>query len=86
MLTATIGGPEYDPNTDPAKPQVGDVIPVSDLKVVKVEYIDSQTLMGQLLGKIPQPDKGEHDELLVFDHPTRQFVKYLVWADKISPV
>jgi hypothetical protein len=80
---AIIGGEKYDPNTDPEKPKIGDIIPNSDLKIAKVEYISASELMAQVIQKIT-PDKGVHENVMVYEHPTRPFVKYLVWVDKIS--
>lgn len=70
---------KYDPTDDPELPKPGDTVP-DGRTVAKAQYISAVDLTKMLMAS-EWPDIDGHADVLVKDHPTRPFVKYLVWVD-----
>lgn len=77
---------KYDPENDPEKPAVGSEIEFDGVNyiVAKSQYIPASDITKAVMDGRDIGDVQGHDKLLVKDHPTRPFVQYLVWVDRIS--
>jgi hypothetical protein len=75
---------KFDPDKDEHRPKVGDTIRDGKLEIMDVEYISATDLLKEFAREDFAPDFKGHDDLLVFDHPDRPFVKYKVWVKKIT--
>jgi hypothetical protein len=78
QLTAS----KYDPQNDPHMPKVGDI--QKGCEFLKVEPIETSTLMKMIIkGNEPELIEGS-DEVLVLNNPERPYLRYLVWVKHLT--
>lgn len=73
---------QFDPETDPSRPKVGDVIDGGT--IMKVGWALQSAIVKELMSGVPTEimNPQGYDECLSKEHPTRPFVVWLVWVNK----
>lgn len=82
---AELAAIKFNAETDPSRPKIG-----AEVKKGRTKYVIREVghcspsifLPPALGGKLP--DKQGHDEVLFERHPTRPFVYWQIWVDKIK--
>jgi hypothetical protein len=75
---------KFDAESDPSRPKLGTVIKHGGMKykVAEVKAVMASDLTKSLLSGEP-PNLRGHDELLYREHPTRPFVQWACWVDRV---
>ena len=80
---------EFDPETDPSRPRLGNVLEIEGVEYVtrKVSWTPASVLVEEILSKLERSvvmDPGSHDQCLALPHPSRPGVYWLTWANRIG--
>lgn len=82
---------KFDPDNDPSRPQVGKKIEIDsvEFRVMEVGWCNARDLVQEVMAGVTEENtvvmaKKGHDRCVLEDHPTRPFMKWLLWLDKIT--
>ena len=82
---STFLASKFNANTDPSRPILHAIVKHKNKKysIEKVEAVEGSKLLKMVENAITA---APYDELLIQDHPTRPFVKWLCWVNRVKKV
>lgn len=96
---STFVASKFDPESDPSRPQIGELIELDDdertpdvqkgkYRIEKVDWVESSRLMRDFMDHVSEQESvmasQGFDKCLANHHPTRPGVTWLVWVNKVE--